>query len=138
MHFGPYRSFPDTCAWSWTETEPVGFTRTYFGTSVYDGSLPYTDMRVTPSWGGSMFEALMPALFLPEERWGPGSWGANHPLVATRRSTTAWSRPATATGWIGGVVENQRGRGNKSVEVGLVERYRRPYCPTAASACGSA
>ena len=23
----------------------------------------------------------MPALFLPEERWGPGSWGANHPLT---------------------------------------------------------
>ena len=38
-------------------------------------------MRVTPSWGGSMFEALMPSLFLPEEEWGPGSWGANHPLT---------------------------------------------------------
>ncbi len=23
----------------------------------------------------------MPALFVPEERWGPGSWGANHPLT---------------------------------------------------------
>ena len=22
----------------------------------------------------------MPSLFVPEERWGPGSWGANHPL----------------------------------------------------------
>jgi hypothetical protein len=81
VHFGPYRSFPDTCDWSWTETRPVGFTRTYYGTSVYDGSLPYNDTLVTPSWGGSMFEALMPALFLPEERWGPGSWGANHPLT---------------------------------------------------------
>jgi Ca2+-binding RTX toxin-like protein len=28
-----------------------------------------------------MFEALMPSLFVPEERWAPGSWGANHPLV---------------------------------------------------------
>jgi hypothetical protein len=82
VHFGPYRSFPDTCDWSWTETRPQGFTRTYFGTSVYDGSLPYNGTLVTPSWGGSMFEALMPALFLPEERWGPGSWGANHPLTA--------------------------------------------------------
>ena len=81
VHFGPYRSFPDTCAWSWTETRPEGFTRTYYGTSVYDGSLAYNDTLVTPSWGGSMFEALMPALFLPEERWGPGSWGANHPLT---------------------------------------------------------
>jgi Ca2+-binding RTX toxin-like protein len=28
-----------------------------------------------------MFESLMPALFVPEERWGPGSWGPNHPLT---------------------------------------------------------
>jgi Putative glucoamylase/RTX calcium-binding nonapeptide repeat (4 copies) len=81
VHFGTNRSWPDTCGSSWTETRPVGFTRTYFGTSVYDGSLPYNGTLVTPSWGGSMFEALMPALFLPEERWAPGSWGANHPLV---------------------------------------------------------
>jgi len=81
VHFGQNRSWPDTCASSWTETRPVGFTRTYYGTTVYDGSLPYNGTLVTPSWGGSMFEALMPALFLPEERWAPGSWGANHPLT---------------------------------------------------------
>ena len=34
-----------------------------------------------PSWGGSMFEALMPALFVPEESWAPRSWGENHPLT---------------------------------------------------------
>jgi hypothetical protein len=28
-----------------------------------------------------MFEALMPALFVPEERWGAGSWRQNHPLT---------------------------------------------------------
>jgi hypothetical protein len=81
VYYGAFRSFPDTCDWSWTETRPVGFTRTYFGTSVYDGSLPYNGTLVTPSWGGSMFEALMPALFVPEDEWGPGSWGANHPLT---------------------------------------------------------
>ena len=81
VYYGAFRSFPDTCEASWTETRPVGFTRTYLGTTVYDGSLPYNGTLVTPSWGGSMFEALMPALFLPEEEWGPGSWGANHPLT---------------------------------------------------------
>ncbi len=80
-YFGAYRSFPDTCDWSWTETRPTGFTRTYYGTQVYDGALPYNGWRVTPSWGGSMFEALMPDLFVPEDRWAPGSWGANHPLT---------------------------------------------------------
>jgi Putative glucoamylase/Protein of unknown function (DUF3131)/RTX calcium-binding nonapeptide repeat (4 copies) len=85
-YFGAWRSFPDSCDWSWLETRPVGFHRTYYGTSVFDGAFPYKDAsgrdtRVTPSWGGSMFEALMPALFLPEEEWGPGSWGSNHPLT---------------------------------------------------------
>lgn len=28
-----------------------------------------------------MFEALMPALFVPEDEWAPGSWGPNHPLT---------------------------------------------------------
>jgi hypothetical protein len=79
--FGSFRAFPDTCDWSWTETRPRGFTRTYFGTSVYDGALDYNGTLVTPSWGGSMFEALMPSLFVPEERWAPGSWGVNHPLT---------------------------------------------------------
>jgi hypothetical protein len=79
--FGSWRSFGDSCDWSWTETKPVGFTRTYFGIPVFDGALPYNGTLVTPSWGGSMFEALMPALFVPEERWAPGSWGANHPLT---------------------------------------------------------
>ena len=80
-YYGAWRSFPDGCDWSWQETRPVGFHRTLFGESIFEGAYPYNGTRVTPSWGGSMFEALMPALFLPEERWGPGSWGSNHPLT---------------------------------------------------------
>jgi len=80
-YYGAWRSFPDGCDWSWQETRPVGFHRTLLGERVFEGAYPYNGTRVTPGWGGSMFEALMPALFLPEERWGPGSWGSNHPLT---------------------------------------------------------
>src|SRR3954462_9387624 len=80
-YYGTWRSFPDTCAWSWQETRPVGVTRTYYGVNVFEGAYPYAGMLVTPSWGGSMFEALMPSLFVPEERWAPRSWGVNHPLT---------------------------------------------------------
>jgi hypothetical protein len=80
-YYGRWRSFPDSCDWSWQETRPEGFTRTYDGVSVYDGSYPYNGTRLTPSWGGSMFEALMPSLFVPEETWAPGSWRENHPLT---------------------------------------------------------
>ncbi|HYZ30566.1 MAG TPA: glucoamylase family protein [Thermoleophilaceae bacterium] len=80
-YYGAWRSFPDTCDWAWQETRPVGVTRTYYGVSVFEGAYPYAGMRVTPSWGGSMFEALMPALFVPEEQIAPWSWGVNHPAT---------------------------------------------------------
>jgi hypothetical protein len=78
-YFGANRAFPATCAYSFQETLPSGPTNTYLGQTVYDGSYTYAGMRITPSWGGSAFEDLMPALFVPEETWGPRSWGLNHP-----------------------------------------------------------
>jgi hypothetical protein len=82
-YFGAWRTFPATCDWSWHETQPVGFFATHLGVQVYEGAYPYEDFRVVPGWGGSMFEALMPALFVPEEQWGPRSWAINHPLTIT-------------------------------------------------------
>jgi len=80
-YFGTYRTFPnDNCDWSWTETEPVGEWKEYMGQRVFEGALPYRGLNVVPTWGGSMFEALMVPLFVPEEKWGPTSWGVNHPL----------------------------------------------------------
>jgi hypothetical protein len=81
-YYGRWRTFPDTCDWSWQETKPLGQWRTYFGVNVFEGAYPYAGMRLVPSWGGSMFEALMPSLFVPEEKWAPHSWGDNHPLTA--------------------------------------------------------
>ncbi|QZY28339.1 glucoamylase family protein [Nocardioides coralli] len=80
-YFGTYRTFPnDNCDWAWTETKPVGEWKTYLGVDVFEGALPYRDANIVPTWGGSMFEALMVPLFVPEEEWGPKSWAINHPL----------------------------------------------------------
>ena len=79
-YFAPWRTFPATCDWSWHEMMPVGVTRTYMGIDVYEGAYTYRGMHVVPGWGGSMFEELMPAVFVPEEDWAPLSWGLNHPL----------------------------------------------------------
>ena len=80
-YFGRWRTFPDTCEYSFQETRPTGFIRIYEGVSVYEGSYPYGATRLTPGWGGSMFEALMPDLFVPEDEWGPASWRRNHPYT---------------------------------------------------------
>ena len=80
-YFGTFRTFPnDNCDWGWTETKPVGEWREYLGQRVFEGALPYRDKFIVPTWGGSMFEALMVPLFVPEEKWGKRSWGINHPL----------------------------------------------------------
>src|SRR4051812_34166918 len=80
-YYGRWRTFPDTCDYAFQETKPIGSWRRYFGVDVFEGAYPYHGTRLVPSWGGSMFEALMPALFVPEESWAPQSWGQNHPLT---------------------------------------------------------
>ena len=79
-YFKMWRTFPETCDWSWAEMDPDGVTRTYLGVDVFEGHYTYRGMNIVPSWGGSMFEALMVPLLVPEEEWGPRSWGINHPL----------------------------------------------------------
>lgn len=80
-YYGTYRTFPSTCDWDWQEQRPSGVTRTYSGVPVYEGVYHYRDMAIVPGWGGSMFEALMPDMLVPESEWAPTSWGVNHPLV---------------------------------------------------------
>ena len=57
---------------------PTGRTRTYLGIDVYEGVYEHLGRKAVPGWGGSMFEALMPDMFVPEERWSPHAWGPNH------------------------------------------------------------
>jgi hypothetical protein len=79
-YFHLNRTFPPTCDFSFQETQPSGVTRSYLGVSVFEGHLDYGGMHIVPTWGGSMFEALMVPLLVPEEQWGPRSWGVNDPL----------------------------------------------------------
>ncbi|MBM2616104.1 DUF3131 domain-containing protein [Actinoplanes sp. LDG1-06] len=80
-YFDTMRTLPDNCDYSWQEMQPQGFTTTHLGRQVYEGSYRYRGITFVPSWGGDMFEALMPDLFVPEAQWGPRSWGRNHPAT---------------------------------------------------------
>jgi Putative glucoamylase/Protein of unknown function (DUF3131) len=53
---------------------------TYAGVLVNEGTLSYRAMQIVPTWDGTMFEALMVSLLVPEAEWAPQSWGTNHPL----------------------------------------------------------
>ena len=54
----------------------------------------YRGRDVVATFGGSMFEALMPDLLVPEEEWAPDLWGRNHPETVAAHQD--W---ATAHGW---------------------------------------
>jgi hypothetical protein len=73
-----YRTFPRDLGDQ--EQEPEGEVREYMGIKVFEGTYTYRGKRFVPTWGGSMFEALMPTLLVPEEAWAPRSWGRNHPI----------------------------------------------------------
>ena len=86
-YYQSWRTFPPD--WDWPEMPVrdaegrwgggVGAWREYLGVTVWEGAHTYANTHVVPGWGGSMFEELMPNVFVPEERWAPRSWGVNHP-----------------------------------------------------------
>jgi hypothetical protein len=78
LYYRMFRTLPENLAPQ--SQSPRGETRDYSGVKVFEGSYDYHGVRIVPSWGGSMFEALMVPLFVPEEIWAPRSWGVNHRL----------------------------------------------------------
>jgi len=74
--FRMLRTFPASCGWQTLQPQDVR-TVTYDGVPVVAGSYQWGGYRYVPSWGGSMFEALMPVLALDELRHAPRSLGVN-------------------------------------------------------------
>ncbi|MDT7843214.1 glucoamylase family protein [Streptomyces justiciae] len=60
------------------EQEPEGAYVTIDGVRVWEGHYTYRGRKLVPTWGGSMFEALMVPLFVAETEWSPHSWGTTH------------------------------------------------------------
>jgi hypothetical protein len=74
--FDMVRTFPAACAGQ-LMTPQATRTKKVRGYDVAAGYYEWQGLRYVPSWGGSMFEALMPALLLDEQRYAPKSLGAN-------------------------------------------------------------
>ena len=60
------------------EQSPQGSYVAMDGIRVWQGHYTHRGRKIVPTWGGSMFEALMVPLFVPEPEWSPGSWGRTH------------------------------------------------------------
>jgi hypothetical protein len=70
------RTFPTACTWQ--SLPPQSRRRKEVrGFEVTGGYYEWKGLRYVPSWGGSMFEALMPTLLVDEQRLAPRSLGRN-------------------------------------------------------------
>ena len=69
--------------WNWPSQKPKGEYKEYLGEEVFEGYYSYGDLKVVPSWGGSMFEFLMPVLFIDEIKLAPEGLGLND-ILATK------------------------------------------------------
>jgi len=76
--FRIYRVLPRE--WKWQNQIPEGKEITIMDVPVFEGYYRYKDMKIVPSWGGSMFEALMPSLVIDERRWAKRNLGRNNLL----------------------------------------------------------
>ncbi len=70
------RTFP--VDWTWQSMTPLGRApRVINGYKVDGGYYEWRGIRYLPSWGGSMFEAMMPGIVLDGEAHAPNSLGPN-------------------------------------------------------------
>lgn len=81
------------------EQVPQGSNRTVDGVEYFAGHYTYRGRSLVPSWGGSMFEALMVPLFVPEREWSPRAWGVTHSRYV--RSQIEFGLAETGTGFWG-------------------------------------
>lgn len=101
-----YRTMPKE--WDWQAQIPQGNDVQYDGVTVFEGYYVYNGVKFVPSWGGSMFEGLMPGIVLKEKELGTKALGLNNKrhvelqiAYAKEKGYAAWgfSPAATPTGY---------------------------------------
>ena len=77
--FRVYRTLPKE--WTWQRQTPKGTYKNYLGHDIFQGYYTYEDggreVPFVPSWGGSLFEFLMPTLVVDEQHLAPQGLGLN-------------------------------------------------------------
>ena len=77
--FKLYRTLPNTLEYAWQSQPPINRISKHARDQPYFGGYyEWRGLQFVPSWGGSMFEALMPSLVLDELRYAPASLGLNN------------------------------------------------------------
>lgn len=71
-----YRTLPEV--WDWQTQKPKGGFTVREGVEYFSGYYEKNGKKFVPSWGGSLFEVLMPTLVLREREMAPKGLGLNN------------------------------------------------------------
>ena len=71
-----YRTPP--ARWDWQSQKPKGKLVTREGVDYFQGHYDFLGKNIVPSWGGSLFEYLMPTLVLKERQLSPKGFALNN------------------------------------------------------------
>jgi len=82
------RTFPESWAWQ-TQLPKNRKIRECLGYKTMGGYYTYDNYKYIPSWGGSLFEALMPTLVLKEKELAPKGLGLNDKVHAELHAKVA-------------------------------------------------
>lgn len=63
------------------EQKPQGSWETQSGIRYFDGRYQYKDLKIVPSWGGALFEFLMPGMLVNERELSQRGIGENNSLA---------------------------------------------------------
>ena len=74
--FKIYRTMPSD--WTWQRQAPQGVYRDNHGVRTFQGYYMFRNIEIVPSWGGSVFEGLMPAMVIDEKRHARHNLGLNN------------------------------------------------------------
>lgn len=74
-----YRTPPE--AWRWQTQQPEGIESAQDGITYFQGYYQYEGKKFVPSWGGSLFEFLMPTLVMRETDLAPRGLGLNNRIA---------------------------------------------------------
>jgi len=120
-----YRTPPDR--WTWQNQVPQGKEVEIDRVTFFEGHYTYHGKKFVPSWGGSMFEFLMPTLVLKEKELAPKGLGLNNRLATEIQIDYALNRQGYPV-WGISPASTSSGRQWRYVEYGVkylgVKGYR--------------
>ncbi len=85
-----YRTLPE--AWKWQSQTPKGKFIVHEGVEFFQGYYEKNGKKFVPSWGGSLFEALMPTLVLKERELAPKGLGLNNQRMVELHRDLAYAK----------------------------------------------